>query len=92
MFGIGQEVKREDATVIMFRAVNSFKNINTDNIGDTNFSDSSDISDYAKESVNALSGLSLINGFEDGSFRPQISLSRAEAAKILYELRKYIQQ
>lgn len=92
MFGIGQEVKREDAAVIMFRAVNSFKNINTDNIGDTNFSDSSDISDYAKESVNALSGLSLINGFEDGSFRPQISLSRAEAAKILYELRKYIQQ
>ena len=47
------------------------------------FSDAEDISDYAAEGVSALKNMQILNGFEDGSFKPLNSLTRAEAAKII---------
>ena len=43
-----------------------------------------EISDYAAEAVKRMYALGIINGYEDGSFRPKNSITRAEAAKILY--------
>jgi LPXTG-site transpeptidase (sortase) family protein len=44
-----------------------------------------DVSDHFKygEAINSLSNLGIINGYPDGSFQPEKTISRAEAAKIL---------
>ena len=42
--------------------------------------------DYAAEAVSALAGAGIVNGLPDGRFNPLGSLTRAEAAKVIYEL------
>ena len=48
------------------------------------FTDDSDISDYAKSAVYSLRAMGIINGDDSGRFNPQMSITRAEAAKIIY--------
>ncbi len=48
------------------------------------FTDSEEIEGYARPAVERLSRAGLIEGYEDGSFRPGDSATRAEAAKLLY--------
>lgn len=55
------------------------------------FTDQLDISDWAKDEVEELAGIYLINGYEDGSFRPLQALSRAEAAALIFRLNKLMQ-
>ena len=50
----------------------------------TSFTDNNKIDDYAKESVDALVGEKLINGFPDGTFRSDNLSTRAEAATMLW--------
>ena len=47
------------------------------------FKDASKISVYDTEAVEVLSSLKVITGFPDGTFKPQDTLTRAQAAKIL---------
>lgn len=49
------------------------------------FTDASKISNYAKSAVTACQKAGIINGYPDGSFRPQASISRAEVAKMICE-------
>ena len=76
-FGYGVGISRQDIAVILHRTVKETK-------GDAQFTDKADIADYAKEAVGALSGLKILNGFEDGSFKPNSSCTRAQAAVIIY--------
>lgn len=79
MFGIGQSITRQDAAVIIGRiAADKF----TSNEG-ASFNDEAEIADYAKTAVAGLSSLGIINGYEDSTFRPSNSLTRAECAKII---------
>lgn len=95
-FGIGQEMKREDVAVIVCRILNMFQvpEENRDALTDAekDFTDGADIDDYAKDSVAVLAEMKILRGFEDGSFRPQDCLTRAEAAKILSVVRGYIRK
>ena len=95
-FGIGQEMKREDVAVIVCRILDMFhaskEGSNTLTDAGEKFADAIEIDDYAKDSVAVLTAMKILSGFEDGSFRPQDCLSRAEAAKILSVLRGYIQK
>lgn len=52
--------------------------------------DISDISDWAKSYVEMCLEYGLITGYEDGSFRPSLRLTRAEAAMIFYRMMKCI--
>ena len=52
---------------------------------ETTFTDNGDIADYAKTAVAALTNSGICNGRDDGSFAPQATATRAEAAKMLYE-------
>ena len=56
------------------------------------FTDDALISDWAYDSVAAAGNLEIIVGYEDGSFRPQGSATRAEAAamftRLIYALLK----
>lgn len=80
-FGTGKSISRQDMAVITTRILNRFGiDIKTSSVA---FTDSNAISEYAKDAVAILCGSGVLSGFEDGSFRPDAALTRAEAAKII---------
>ena len=85
-FSPNAPVTRQDAAVMILRAVSAAElKLHTDG-GAPEFTDSADISDYASEAVAELSSSGVINGYEDGSFRPGNSLLRSETAKVIYTM------
>ena len=84
-FGIGSYISRQDMAVMITRA----KNIElADNTPENTFTDAEQIADYARVSVAYLKNAGVINGYDDGSFRPSGNVTRAETAKVLYGLLK----
>ena len=86
-FGIGESIMRQDMATILYRAINM-----TSDKAELNFTDNDNIAEYAKDAVAELVGLGIMNGYEDGSFKPRGSATRAEAAKVIwgiYNLAKY---
>lgn len=77
-------ITRQDAAVIICRALKISGDLNTE------FTDAGEISDYANASVGALAELGIINGYEDNSVRPLNSITRGETAKILVNSNKLI--
>ena len=90
-FGIGTDITREDVAVIVYRILKESEGAETaETAGD--FADFEEISEYARESVSALAEKKILNGYEDGTFRPKAYLTRAEAAKIIYGLNGQIRK
>lgn len=56
------------------------------------FSDASQIADYALAAVSEMQRIGVINGFEDGSFRPQANASREQTAQMLSNLMQIMEQ
>ena len=79
-FGKGQEIKRQDAALILSR-ITGRKAATAAHFGDMD-----NISDYALDAVNLMAELGVINGNENGDFKPHNSLTRAECAKVICEL------
>ncbi len=76
---------RQDAAVMAYRFCNVMKKTVTKSDA-LSFKDSDSVSDYAIEAVASLESSAVINGFEDETFRPMGTLTRAQAAKIIYEI------
>lgn len=76
-FGGDSVISRQDLCVILYRLKNS------DESYELTFTDSESISDYAKNTVSYMANHGIINGFEDGSFRPFEGCTRAQVAKII---------
>lgn len=75
-------ITREDAITLL---ANIFNKDNPENSSSAiEFKDASQISDYAKGAVNALSGI--ISGYEDGTFKPKKTITRAEFCALLDRL------
>lgn len=89
-FGIGQIIKRQDMAVLTEKAL-SIKNISAQE-AKTEFTDADEIAKYAKSSVNKMSALGFINGFEDGSFAPKNGTTRAQAAVIISRILDYLEE
>ncbi|MDD6483080.1 MAG: S-layer homology domain-containing protein [Clostridiales bacterium] len=87
-FGVGAKITRQDMAVLIARALRKMGASVPDRTG--KFEDDGDISDYAKKSVYGLYALGLISGMDDGSFRPKDSATRAQSAKLLYDVYSYI--
>lgn len=85
-FGVGESITRQDAVVIASRIFN-LEDKNTDT--EIKFSDWSDISDYAGEAVRKMTKIGIINGVGDGRFAPYEGCTRAQAARIIYNLLNY---
>ena len=83
-FGASTEISRQDMAVILERVLKIAGIEN--NSKKSNFSDYSKISDYAKNAVNMLSNLGIINGMGDGTYAPKQPVTRAQAAKVVYEV------
>lgn len=80
-----EKITREDVAVILYRAAIN-NGINKDSIEKGNlFIDDNDISEYAKDAVNALKSIGIVNGNEAGAFRPLDNITRAETSKIVYK-------
>lgn len=84
-FGVGESIMRQDMATILYRA-----------LGDQNkkaildFIDNDNIAPYAQDAIAELVGLGVINGYEDGSFNPRGTATRAEAAKMIYGVYQYL--
>ena len=86
VYGIGNDefapdisITREDTAAIIFR----YMGIDAAE-ENAEFSDTDEISGYAKDAVNTLSAQGIINGYPDNTFRPKNTITRAEAAAVLY--------
>ena len=82
-FGVGKNITRQDAAVMVSRALTA-SGAALETVNDISFNDENDISGYAKSAVSKLAKAGIINGMDDGSFAPQNSITRAEAAQMLY--------
>lgn len=80
-FNPNAKITREDMVTILYRALN----VNSENSA-LSFTDAGQISDYAKTAVGYFSDKGIVNGMGDGRFAPKESATRAQAAKILYNI------
>ena len=77
-------ISRQDMAVIIHRV---FDYLKLEVLGDAiSFDDSADIAEYAKDAVDALTAAGIINGMGDGTFAPAGTVTRAQAAKVVYGL------
>lgn len=83
LFGVGKDITREDFAVMFYRMIGD------NSVGNSSFSDSEEISAYAKDAVSYMNEKGYINGYGDGTFRPKKKITRAEAASVIY---KYIRR
>lgn len=83
VFGAGADVTRQEAAAMLYRA---FKSDDPGESESLEFSDGELVSDYARGAVSWFAKNGIISGFPDGTFRPHDNLTRAQAAKIIYEL------
>lgn len=83
-FGTGAYATREDFCVMIVRAAESYyKKINA-KTAVVSLTDIFDAADYAQEAVDTLARAQIVNGYEDDTFRPKNTITRAEAAKVIY--------
>lgn len=76
IFGVGQIVTRQDMAVMMYRTI-----VKKDaHESSSEFSDIDTVSEYAKEAVKYMNAAGILNGYEDGTFRPFNPVTRAETA------------
>ncbi len=80
-FGVGASLTRQDACVMIYRIIGEKA---TSAVSE--YADKAMISDYAVEAVDVLSGLSVIKGMGNNCFEPLATLTRAQAATIIYNV------
>lgn len=78
-FGAGRAVTRQDLATILRRAM-TFAKYDFAGSASVSFTDEDDVDMYALDGVLTLASEGIINGFDDGSFRPRENTTRAEAA------------
>lgn len=87
-FGTGNNITREELAAMLYRAAllkqKAFEGKKTD------FADMSDVAEYAVEAVASLSGAGIISGMENNTFMPREQATRAQAAKLIWEILKTI--
>lgn len=85
-FGVGERITRQDMAVIISRAVD-FCNMELYTVHmDKELNDMDAIPDYATSAVKKMVKAGVINGYEDGAFKPQNQATRAQAVQIIYNI------
>ena len=86
-----ETVTRQEMAVILNRTA-QYKGIELTVLKEKkSFTDEADIEPYALESVGAMQMSGILEGMEDGSFRPDKTASRAEAAVMIYRMIKFVE-
>ena len=89
VFGTGNNIKRQDMAVLMFRIGEDLGYFSPEMLK-LPFNDQNDISSYALTAVNTLKNKGIINGDEGGNFNPHKGASRVEAAQMIYNFYIYV--
>lgn len=85
-FGVGEDISRQDMVTIAFRALR-LTNVTMDtDIAAMAFEDQTMIAEYAMPAARVFKKMNLVKGYEDGAFRPLAKTTRAEAAKLIYNM------
>ncbi len=85
-FGVGRSITRQDLAVMCYRAVTQ-KAIKLEaKSSDTVFKDATQFADYSWSAINIMSQNGILTGFDDGTFKPNNTATRAEAAVIINRL------
>lgn len=79
-----QVISREEMVAAIIRTFSSSLNGMT-----LPYTDAHMVSEWAKTYVEKATALSLVEGYPDGSFKPQQTITRAEASKIVYNFMHY---
>ncbi|MFM9330193.1 S-layer homology domain-containing protein [Paenibacillus mesotrionivorans] len=83
-FRAGAAVTREELAVLLTRALKlAGRPAEGTGTAAAAFTDSTSVSAWAKDAVRTAQVAGLVNGLEDGSFRPQAQATRAEAAVMI---------
>lgn len=83
-FGIGNNITRQDMAVMIARITDKL-DVEVEVTETPAFADDSEVSDYAKASVNFMKAIGLIEGYNN-EFRPLDNLTRAESATIIAKI------
>ncbi|MCL2838292.1 MAG: S-layer homology domain-containing protein [Oscillospiraceae bacterium] len=88
-YGVGLNISRQDAVVLLYRML-----VNMDAIAGATasaaFVDYAAIADYAIEAVNTFRALEIVSGDPAGNFNPTDSITRAEMAIIIYRTLEFL--
>lgn len=83
-FRPNDNISREEAAVMLMRVCKA-NGIDVPQ-SSVSFADSSEISSWAADDINAASALAIIRGMSNGSFMPKKTLTRAESAAVIKRL------
>ena len=81
IFGIGDNITRQDMAVIIYRITNLDQ---SDYSISEMFDDNYLIDEYARKAVYSLRNAQIISGMDDNMFNPKENVTRAMAAKVIY--------
>ncbi|GIP23667.1 hypothetical protein J22TS3_39420 [Paenibacillus sp. J22TS3] len=76
-----QKVSRQETAVMLARALKLDAAASTGNLN--SFKDAAAIASWSKDAVSSLAGRGVIEGYEDGTYRPNANLTRAEGVVLL---------
>lgn len=88
LFNIGANITRQDMAVIIDRILE--KAGYEDKVIGSVFADNDDIAEYAVKAVYNMRERNIINGVGENKFAPKNNATRAQAAKIIYEMLKVV--
>lgn len=84
-FKPNEAITRQEMAALVARAYQIDKGLALVGEG-VSFTDQTNIASYAQEAVQGAQYYHLISGYKDGSFKPKAKATRAEAAKVIYQL------
>lgn len=84
-FKPNEAITRQEMAALVARAYQIDKGLALVGEG-VSFTDQTDIASYAQEAVQGAQYYHLISGYKDGRFKPKANATRAEAAKVIYQL------
>ncbi|MBD9010374.1 MAG: hypothetical protein EGR16_08595 [Clostridiales bacterium] len=85
-FGVGETISRQDMCAMLSRAASSLKIALIGKYATIVFDDESEIAEYAKDCVQKLQSAGIVNGVGGSAFDPNGEVTRAMAAKVIYEM------
>ena len=80
-FGPTGVITREQLSLVLSRSLEN----PPETLSEIRFNDVHKISDWAKEAVAVMVTLKIVNGYEDQTFRPQNTVTRAETCTMMYK-------
>ena len=86
LFAPKEKITRQDAATLIYRLTEMTRSEYEFTMTEITFTDKDDIAEYAQVALKTLISMGVISGYEDGSFKPEQTITRAETAKMIMTL------